>query len=279
MADIFNPQFEGGQKAMNAVGTFATATGIGVKPTKSYVYTNCTGPPITITTYERHNTNYTLKNKKITNVKQIKEGDFFRHLENIQNAKGNTPTESTKMYDGSIQTNILTKVTNDMKAANSRNITGAGLIQVLKAVITRQILYPTTYANTTEEQIEQMEKKIRATLRTKLKVPNHINNEILYAHEDMGGIGEDKLTDTINTNRVVLIMQSIRWKGEMYDIIMGAIEREKIHANINTNPLEHEFTNYTDEHESWIYHIKKWMEKNKITIVIKINGNEKKTQE
>ena len=55
----------------------------------------------------------------------------------------------------------------------------------------------------------------------------------------------------------------------MYDIIMGAIEREKIYANINTNPLEQEFTNYTDEHESWIYHIKKWMEKNKITIVIK----------
>ena len=139
-----------------------------------------------------------------------------------------------------------------MKAANFRNITGAGLIQVLKAVITRQILYPTTYANTTEEQIEQMEKKITATLRTKLKVPNHINNEILYAHEDMGGIGEDTLIDTINTNRIALIMQSIIWKGEMYDIIMGAIEREKIYANINTNPLEHEFTNYTDEHESWI---------------------------
>ena len=62
---------------MKAVGTFATATGIGVKPTKSYVYTNYTGPPITITTYEQNNTNYTLKFfKKITNVKQIKEGDF-----------------------------------------------------------------------------------------------------------------------------------------------------------------------------------------------------------
>ena len=69
--------------------------------------------------------------------------------------------------------------------------------------------------------------KIRATLRTKLKVPNHIHSETLYAHEDMGGIGEDKLIDTINTNIIVLIMQSIRWKGEMYDIIMWAIEREK----------------------------------------------------
>ena len=53
------------------------------------------------------------------------------------------------------------------------------------------LLYPTTYANTTAEQIEQMEKKIRKTLRCKLKIPNHINNDILYAHEDIGGIGEN----------------------------------------------------------------------------------------
>ena len=158
-------------------------------------------------------------------------------MNNIQNAKGDTPIKSTKMYDESTQDNILTKVTNNMNAANSRNITGAGLVQVLNAVIKNQILYPTTYANTTAEQIEQLEKKIRKTLRCKLKIPNHINNDILYAHEDIGGIGENKLVDTINVNILLLIMKSIRWKGEMFDIIMGALEREKDYANINTNPL------------------------------------------
>ena len=63
------------------------------------------------------------------------------------------------MYDESTQENVLTKVTNNMNAANSRNISGAGLIQVLNAVIKNQILYPTTYASTTDEQFEQMEKK------------------------------------------------------------------------------------------------------------------------
>jgi hypothetical protein len=42
-------------------------------------------------------------------------------------------------------------------------------------------------------------------------------------------------------------MQSIRWKGEMFDIIMGALEREKEYANINTNLLEHPYTDYVDE--------------------------------
>ena len=72
------------------------------------------------------------------------------------------------MYDESTQDSILTKVTNSMNAANSRNITGAGLVQVLNAVIKNQILYPTTYANTTAEQIEQMEKnKENTTMQTK----------------------------------------------------------------------------------------------------------------
>ena len=101
-----------------SVGTFATATGVGVKPTKSYVYTNCEGPPLTITTYEQNNTNYTLQNKKTSTLKQLLAGDYFRHLGNIQNAKGDTPIKSTKMYDESTQDNILTKVTNNMNAAN-----------------------------------------------------------------------------------------------------------------------------------------------------------------
>ena len=275
----FQSHIAGGQKSLNSVGTFATATGVGVKPTKSYVYTNCEGPPLTITTYEQNNTNYTLQNKKTSTLKQLLAGDYFRHLGNIQNAKGDTPIKSTKMYDESTQDNILTKVTNNMNAANSRNITGAGLVQVLNAVIKNQILYPTTYANTTAEQIEQMEKKIRKTLRCKLKIPNHINNDILYAHEDIGGIGENKLVDTINVNRILLIMQSIRWKGEMFDIVMGALEREKDYANINTNPLEHSYTDYVDEDSSsWIHQIKKWMEKNNITITIKDMKHTKKNR-
>ena len=72
-------------------------------------------------------------------------------------------------------------------------------------------------------------------------------------------------------------MQSIRWKGEMYDIIMGALEREREYANINTNPLEHSYTDYVDEdRSSWIYQIKKWMEKNNITITIKDMKHTKK---
>ena len=61
----FQSHITGGQKSLDSVGIFATVSGIGVKPTKSHVYTNCEGPPISITTYEQSNTNYTLQNKKL----------------------------------------------------------------------------------------------------------------------------------------------------------------------------------------------------------------------
>jgi hypothetical protein len=89
-----------------------------------------------------------------------------------------------------------------------------------------------------------------------LKIPNHINNDIIYAHKDIGGVGENKLVDTINVNRVIPILQSMRWKGEMFNMIMGALEREREYANINTNPLEHSYTDYVDENNSWIHQIK-----------------------
>ena len=63
------------------------------------------------------------------------------------------------MYEESTQENIFTKVTINMNASNSRNITGAGLIQVLNAVIKNQILYLTTYANTTDEQLSKWRKE------------------------------------------------------------------------------------------------------------------------
>ena len=60
---------------------------------------------------------------------------------------------------------------------------------------------------------------------------------------------------------------------------MGALEREKDYANINTNPLEHSYTNYVDEDSSsWIHQIKKRMEKNNITITIKDMKQTKKKQ-
>ena len=78
---------------------------------------------------------------------------------------------------------------------------------------------------------------------------------------------------------LLLIMQSIRWKGEMFDIIMGALEREKDYANINTNPLEHPYTDYVDEDSSsWIHQIKKMDGKNNIRITIKDMKHTKNTE-
>ena len=58
--------------------------------------------------------------------------NFFRHLGNIRNAKGENSIKNTIMYDGTHQMNILDKTTLNMRALLSRNITIGGTLQVLK---------------------------------------------------------------------------------------------------------------------------------------------------
>ena len=82
----FQKSREGGQNIMNAVATFATATGIVVKPSKSYMYSTDKGHPITIPTYDQSQNKILGKQTK-TKLKELGEKDFFRHLGNIQNAK------------------------------------------------------------------------------------------------------------------------------------------------------------------------------------------------
>ena len=81
---------KGAQKVLNAVADFATATGIMIKPAKSYTYSNREGPPLTVTTYEQSNTKYKLRNKLVTKLDELEETSYFRHLGNVQNAEGHT---------------------------------------------------------------------------------------------------------------------------------------------------------------------------------------------
>ena len=127
---------------LNAVADFATATGIMIKPAKSYTYSNREGPPLTVTTYEKSNTKYKLRNKLVTKLDELEETSYFRHLGNVQNAEGHTPTEPMVMYDGSKQDNILAKVSRSMAALASRNITIGGVMQVLQAVVVRTDTVP-----------------------------------------------------------------------------------------------------------------------------------------
>jgi hypothetical protein len=94
-----------------------------IKPAKSYTYFNREGPPLTVTTYEKSNTRFKLRNGVVTELDELGEHDYFRHLSNVQNARGHTPTEPMVMYDGSKQENILAKVNKSMAALSVRNIT------------------------------------------------------------------------------------------------------------------------------------------------------------
>ena len=63
----------GAQTVLTAVADFSTATGIMIKPPKSYTYSNRPGKPLHITTYEKSNTNFKLRGKKVTELVELKK--------------------------------------------------------------------------------------------------------------------------------------------------------------------------------------------------------------
>ena len=174
---------------MNAIDTFCAAVGIIVKPTKSYVYSNTTGPPIVSTTYGAGE-NFKLGKPREIKLTELNKNDFFRHLGNIQNIKGEYKLEQIEMYDGSPSDSLINKINRDVKALSSRAVTLGGTLQVLKSVIYRRILYPLTYSNASERQVQKIQNKITALIRKKAKLGAQVPSELIYTHEDMGGLGE-----------------------------------------------------------------------------------------
>ena len=206
-----------------------------------------------------------LKEKTYTELKELGDEDFYKHLGNIQNALGDTPTHATEMYDGSQATNLHEKIRQELIALKSRNVTPGGALQAIKTVIYRQILYPMTYANTDQVDMEKMQKLVNTVLRNKFRMPSHLNTNTLYMHEDAGGLGQDEIIDLINVDRLILLVNCMNQTGEMKTIMTGAIERMQDYAGISTCPLSTNITNHTQKPRGmWLYQLKEWMEKNHI---------------
>ena len=64
------------------------------------------------------------------------------------------------MYDGSPSDSLINKINRDVKALSSRAVSLGGTLQVLKSVIYRRILYPLTYSNASERQVQKIQNKI-----------------------------------------------------------------------------------------------------------------------
>ena len=100
-----------------------------------------------------------------------------------------------------------------------------------------------------------------------MRVPRHMQSNIIYMHEDMGGLGEDAIIDIVNMNRLITLMMCLEQGGEMKCMMLGAIQRMQEHANITTSPLSCNVTHYIDPMQgTWLHHLKVWMEKHDITI-------------
>ena len=140
-------------------------------------------------------------------------------------------------------------------------------MQVLQAVVVRQILYPITFGNMKETQLHVLQNKMKSVIKNKLRYPRHMKNEVLYAHEHAGGVGLDPIQTLVNTNRLMLLVNCLSQGGEMERIMIGAVQRLKEYVGTETCSLQHKvIENISPTTDMWLCTLKVWMEKENITV-------------
>jgi hypothetical protein len=89
-----------------------------------------------------------------------------------------------------------TKVETNVNSLLSKNLSIGAANKALHSVIIPQILYPATFNNMGETEIEKLQVKIRAVFRKKMKGrARNLPNDIVHGHKALGGMGIDKLED------------------------------------------------------------------------------------
>jgi hypothetical protein len=123
-------------------------------------------------------------------------------------------------------------------------------------------MYPAIYNNMPKYEIEELQVTVRKIFRAKMTGrARNLPNDIIHGHDDLGGMGVDKIEDTINTTRLKMVERFLYNQDMSHDIILGTIHRLREYARTSKSPMEVAICDYIDPNPNmWIYHLKKWME-------------------
>ena len=173
---------EGMQKIANAIADFSTATGIIVKPEKSYVYSNIENVEIKIDTY-KGNGKYKLGQPRTTTLVNVTEKSMWRHLGNIQNANGTTVLGDTVMYDGTKHQGIMSKINTLTTVMQKKKLSGGGALRAISCVLYPKAMYPLIYSNAKESRYtNKIQNKIDQVLKKKMHLPQQTPRNLIHAH-------------------------------------------------------------------------------------------------
>jgi hypothetical protein len=83
----------------------------------------------------------------------------------------------------------------------------------------------------------------------------------------MGGLGESKVEDRVNVEKLNIFLQMLNGGNKMRLIALGAVERLKRYTGTNTTTMKNVIVQYTDDPEGmWLYHLQEWMEHRHVQI-------------
>jgi len=89
----------------------------------------------------------------------------------------------------------------------TRNITGPVVIQILKIVMYKQITYPAQFAQYLPKEYTTIQKWIDSVIRKHTRITNRVGSDLIHTHEQMGGMGEARVEDIVNTEKLLMLLQ------------------------------------------------------------------------
>ena len=187
---------------------------------------------------------------------------------NVQTAGGNQLYTDVEMYDGTMFEGVETRVNRMLGEMDRRkgNCPG-GAYRAVMSVVVPMILYPAVFSSLPYASLEKMQNRIDKTLRSKFKLTQGVAYDLLHTHEELGGMGLDRLRNIIGDRQVHMIKKGLNSEGAFGHVMKEAVNRLRHQAGTELNPLEHKVMDQvSNDGQFWINSVKTWMESYEIDI-------------
>ena len=100
------------------------------------------------------------------------------------------------------------------------------------------VMYPAVYASSIHTKLEKIQNRIDQTMRKTFNLPTDAGYDLLHAHEDLGGMGLDRVEDMVGERQVKMLKQGINSNALYGKTIRAAIYRLQHQAGTGEDPLQ-----------------------------------------
>ena len=206
-----------------------------------------------------------------TVITQLSPTTPWRHLSNFQGS----------MCRHKAAVGEINKDTEEVvRYMSSRVLTSEGALAGYKIKCMPRLLYKLRHSNLTKVQINGMQSKVNAMLKTKMHVPHRTANDLLYGHRAGGGLEFPHLWDETNLHKLTMLQSGLLKEGtDLQRVLTGAVCRMKDWARLSDASMQsNKMLLIEIDGAAWLSSLWKWMMRGGYKIKLPAVGKSPKSE-